>query len=441
MFSVDAVDLFFIAALDDTQILASTSFSGIVLFFTISVSIGFSIVTGTMCAKAIGAGQHELAKKIITTSALIAFVLGLAIAALVYAALPLALDLLKAEGAIKDYALLYLGIIIPSFPLLSVSMALGAVLRSYGDGKRAMNTILVASLVNAVFDPIFIFWFDWGLAGAAWASVLARVASLAASLWPILRYYGGFCAVDRTSLISLSAEFLSRSPNAILQNVATPLGMAAITALLAGYGAEVMAGNTVIARIFPIIFAVSYGLSGAIASIVGQNYGAQRFDRVREAMYASYLFLFVYSLFASLIVLLLTPWFVQIFNLEGQAIFIMNIVAWGFSFIGFFNGVLFVTNGIFNSLGHSRYSAGLNWARHVFIMLPLLYLCNWLFGLVGIFAAQMINAVLIALLSYIIALRLIDHVEHCSQAERDQHKPPVFRWYLPRSAAVIRRNG
>ena len=86
--------------------------------------------------------------------------------------------LLGASGQTLEFAIRYGSILLPSIPILVIGMSAAAAVRAIGDARRAMWATLIGSIVNAILDPIFIFGFDWGLEGAAWASVVARLAVL-----------------------------------------------------------------------------------------------------------------------------------------------------------------------------------------------------------------------------------------------------------------------
>lgn len=217
---------------------------------------------------------------------------GALFAALVWINIPALAALMGgAEGGVTlDLAIQYLRIIIPSLPLLIIGMVGGAILRAHGgDARRAMIATIAAGVVNAVLDPpIFIFGFGLELTGAAMASVASRVAIAFAALYPIYRWYGG---LEKPTAAEFRVDFppaiMTIALPAILTQFATPpLGQAYVTRSMAQFGADAVAGMAIISRLVPVAFGgVIFALSGgAIGPIIGQNFGADRHDRVRGAM-------------------------------------------------------------------------------------------------------------------------------------------------------------
>ena len=100
----------------------------------------------------------------------------------------------------RELAASYLRIIIPSLPILVASIVASAVLRSHGAASSSMYVTILGGVVNAILDPIFIFALDMNLAGAAWASVAARIASASLSFYFLFKNHGGLEAPERVGL-------------------------------------------------------------------------------------------------------------------------------------------------------------------------------------------------------------------------------------------------
>ncbi|MEM1352726.1 MAG: MATE family efflux transporter, partial [Pseudomonadota bacterium] len=157
IFAVDFVDMIFIAMLGKAELAAAVGYAATILFFTTSFGIGMAIAAGALVARALGAGDGELASERRTHALFYGVIFGAVFAALVWSNVATIVSLLGAEGRTAELAVSYLRIVVPSLPFLMVGMMGGAILRAHGDARRAMMATIYGGLVNAVLDPILIF--------------------------------------------------------------------------------------------------------------------------------------------------------------------------------------------------------------------------------------------------------------------------------------------
>lgn len=172
-----------------------------------------------------------------------------------------------------------------------------AVLRAHGDATRPMYAMLIGGVINAVLDPLFIFALGLGLDGAALASVIARVVSVGLIIHAIIKHYDGYAAPQFEFFRRHISAVLAIAVPGVLTSVATPVGSAIVTRELAKFGTDAVAGMAVIGRLAPVAFAVVLALSGAIGPIIGQNFGANRMDRVKTAFVSGLQFVAAYVVF------------------------------------------------------------------------------------------------------------------------------------------------
>ena len=138
LFGVDLCDMVFIAALGNASLAAAVGYSGAILFFTTSIAIGISIGTGSNISRAVGSGDTQTVYRLVSSAFMFAISVGIAVGCIVWLALRPLVELMGASGETAELASQYLSIIIPSLPLLMVSMSASSVLRAHGDAKRAM---------------------------------------------------------------------------------------------------------------------------------------------------------------------------------------------------------------------------------------------------------------------------------------------------------------
>lgn len=407
VFLVDFIDMVFISMLGQAELAAAVGYAGAILFFTTSFSIGMAIAVGALVARALGSGDAAGARARASHGLAYGVVLGSIFAALVWANVPLFVRWIGATGATAALAEGYLRIIIPSLPFLVVGMMGGGVLRAYGDARRSMMSTIYGGGVNAVLDPILIFGLGLDLTGAALASVAARVVIAVTAILPILRHHGG---LPRPDLPGLAADFrplVTIGIPAILTQMATPVGQAIVTRSMAQYGLEAVAGMAIVGRLMPVSFAVVFALSGAVGPIIGQNYGAQNFDRVRAGFNAALRFAALVVVFISAVLFGLRGPIADLFDATGLARDLVFLFCGPLALLFFFNGVLFVSNAAFNNLGHPFYSTWMNWGRNTVAMIPLVAVGAWLFGAQGVLVGQALSGVVFGCVAWALALRTI----------------------------------
>lgn len=407
VFLVDFVDMVFISMLGNAELAAAVGYAGAILFFTSSFGIGMAIAAGALVARALGAGDPLGARMRATTTLIYGFVFGAVFAGLVWANLGGLVTLMGARGDTHDLAVGYLQIIIPSLPLLLIGMVGGAILRAHGAARRAMYATIIGGLVNAVLDPILIFGLDLELTGAALASVAARVSIAAAALYPILRHYGGFSRPTREEFMNDFSHIFTLALPAILTQLATPIGQAYVTRAMAEFGEEAVAGMAIVGRLTPVAFGTIFALSGAVGPIIGQNYGAGNFGRVRRAYLDGLLFTALVVVAVSALLYLLRAPIGALFLLEGVSRQIVFLFCGPLALAWFFNGMIFVSNAGFNNLGHPYYSTWTNWGRHTLGTVPFVMLFATWFGAAGVLIGQAVGGVLFGLMSGALAMRVI----------------------------------
>ena len=410
VFSVDLINMIFIAMLGREEVTAAVGYAGAILFFSISFGVGLSIAVSALVARALGARDVALARSKATNGLVLGIGFGVAFSVVVWLALPWLVGLLGAVGETADLAVHFLRIVVPAQPFLMVGMIGGAILRSHGDARRGMMPTVWGAVVNAVLDPILIFGLDLDLTGAAIASVISRVVIAAVALLPIIRHYGGF---DRPSVRSLTADLppvLAISGPAILTQLATPVGQAFVTRIVAGYGEAAVAGLAITGRLMPVALGVIFALSGAIGPIIGQNFGAGRMDRVRRAFLDGLIFTAaVTGIVTALLFAFRTP-IADLFGATGLTRELVFLFCGPLSLLFFFNGAIFVANAACNNLGAAFQSTLINWGRNTIGTVPFALWMGSFWGASGVLIGQAVGGVVFGLLAVWLALRRIDHL-------------------------------
>ncbi|GAB5486852.1 MAG: MATE family efflux transporter [Parasphingorhabdus sp.] len=417
MFIVDFVDLLYIAQLDDSALTAAMGFASTILFFGTAFNIGLMIAISALAARRIGQGDNDYARRYLTNILALSFAMVVPLAAIFFFFAPQILDLAGATGSTKEAATSYIRIFAPFMPFAVGGMVCSGFLRAHGAARAAMNVTLAMGVTNAILDPIFIFGLGLGMNGAAIASSCAAMVSAMVAVVPVVKHYGGF---ERFH-VSWFKEDLGPVSNilipAILTNLATPLGGFISYRFIAGYSDEIIAGFAVIGRVVPVAFCLLFSLSGAVGPIIGQNFGALNFDRIRLTVKQSMGFALGYTLIIWPVLWLFSDPISDLFNLEAQGRHLFWLFATILTPLFFFNGVLFISNAACNNLERPRWSTYMNWGRNTLGLVPFLWLGEKYYGLEGVLIGPGIGGIIFGLMGYLVTQYLVSFQEQVHKSD------------------------
>lgn len=424
IFVVDALNLLYISMLGVQELAAAIGFAGTLMFFTVSISIGFSIAASALVARALGRGDRPAAARMGGASLLFMAVTMILLSAAVWPFLDQLAGAIGATGETRRLTTRFLQIVIPSTPLVAVGMCATSILRGAGDARRSMYATLAGGVATAILDPIFIFGFDMGLDGAALATVLSRVVLLAVGLHGAHVVHRLVALPNRGQLAQMVRPFFAIGVPAVLTQLATPVGNTYVTVEMAHFGDDAVAGWAIIGRIVPVVFGVTFALSGAIGPILGQNYGAKRHDRLFLALRDALVFVTVYCLLAWGLLALFAQQAADLFGATGTAedlvIFFCLFAAGSF----LFNGSLFVANAAFNNLGFPGYSTIFNWGRATLGVVPFVWVGAHYYGAEGVVAGWALGSVVFGVAAVIVAFRVVRRIGQTPPAGPAMPAPP-----------------
>jgi putative MATE family efflux protein len=277
---------------------------------------------------------------------------------------------------------------------------ISSVLRSLGDSKTPLTFVLVAVLLNTVLDPIFISVFDWGIEGAAYATVLSQGIS----------FLYGLIYTLRRKLVPFSLPKIPRREEVWLilklgipsglQMMVIHAGVLAILSVVNTFGEGVVAGFGASQRIDSLITLPAMALGTAVNSMAGQNIGANRWDRVRQLAFYGAIYNLVIMLIMALIIFLLAEPLIGLFIGSGEAATFgtdyLKIIAFFYPFIG----LNFILNGIVRGSGAMYQVLVLNVLSFWVLRYPLTYICASMMGPNGIAYGMGISFIISSLFSF-----------------------------------------
>lgn len=361
----------------------------------------------------LGGGMKEKAARVVGNGVCMMFAFGILYTVLVEIFLVPMLTAFGATADVMPYAISYTRITAVGMPLLIVTNAMSNLARADGSPKYSMTCMLAGAILNTILDPIFIFVFDMGVAGAAIATVIGQFFSFLMAL----RYIWHFKNVElershfRLSLEeSLSTASLGMSNS--LNQVAITLVQIVLNNSLTYYGAQSaygmeipLAACGIVMKTNAILLSIIIGISQGSQPIIGFNYGAAQYDRVRK----TYKLAIQCDLVISAIGFCLFQFFPrQILSLFGSGNALYYEFATRFMRIFLFmiivNGIQIISSNFFAAIGKPVKGLLLSMTRQVIFLIPLILILPLFLGIEGIvfagpvadFAAFLVTATFIA---------------------------------------------
>ena len=393
------IDTFFVGQLG-TRELAAISFTFPVVLVMGSLALGLGTGTASVVARAIGHGDRGRVRRLTTDALLLAVLIVAVFVAIGLATIDPLFRLLGASEdllpLIRDYMQIwYLGMV-----FLVVPMVGNAVIRATGDTRFPSYIMMTAAGVNIVLDPILIFGLlgmpRMELEGAALATVIARAVTLVAALWVLIHREDLICLnVPRWSSVWRSWRgVLHVGVPAAGANVINPVTAGVVTALMAGFGEEAVAAFGVATRVEAFALIVIFALGAGIAPFIGQNMGAGRLDRIREAVRLGTLFCLVFGLIAAAVLLLAGGPVAALFD-DSPAVVAIAATYLAIVPISYgAQGVVLISVASFNAVGRPGPAVLLAVGRMFALYIPLAYLGAAVVGPTGVFAAAAVANVI-----------------------------------------------
>lgn len=394
MMGFNLVDTFFIGRLGTEQ-LAAMGFTIAVVMAVSSVNMGIGVGTTAVVARAIGAGDHERARRLTVDAMMLGLVLSLAIVTAGLLTIEPLFIALGARGEVLEYVRQYMVIWYLGTPLIVMPQIGNSGVRATGDTKTPAKIMVGALLVNAVLDPLYIFGLGpfpaLGIRGAAAATVTTYGIALVVSA--IVLYRRGLFRFERrpfTSVLTSWRTITTIAAPAALTQLVAPISVGVVTSIVAGYGVAAVAGFGVASRLEMLVVMFVMALGAAIVPFVGQNWGAGNKARVRTAVRVGVIYAMAWGVVAWLIALAFGGPIARIFNddpaVVGVVTTYMAIVFPSLTLMG----ALLVVSQSLNALHRPVHSLMLSLLRMFALYVPLAYAGSALIGLTGIWWAAFI---------------------------------------------------
>lgn len=402
------VDAYFVGGLGESQMAAIS-----VVYPLGQVVVGLGLLFGNGAAsyisRLLGQRNKDQANKVASTALYSSLVVGAIMIVLSIIFLKPILRLLGATESVLPYATTYAGIYIISCIFNVFNVTMNNIVTSEGAAKTTMCALLLGAVLNIGLDPLFIYTFNFGVAGAAIATAISQVVSTLVYLFYIFRQKSAF--QFRIKDCTFSKEILSEIfkigvPTLIFQ-LLTSISISLINNAAGNYGDSAIAGMGVVTRLISMGSLTVFGFIKGFQPIAGYSYGAKKFDRLRTAIKISILWSTIFCVIVGLLFSLFSTTIVSQFttgNTEMIHIGASSLRVNGITFMLF--GYYTVYSSLFLALGKGKEGFILGACRQGICFIPVILFFPFIWGLNGILYAQPIADVLSALITVFMAIPL-----------------------------------
>jgi putative MATE family efflux protein len=399
------IDAWFLGKVGD-RALAAFSFGFPILMIVTSVAIGLGAGTSSVVARAIGKEDHSRAKRLVTDSLILSFLITATVCVVGVLTINPLFRLLGAPDDMIPMIRGFMIILYSGVPFVVVGMVGMSGMRATGDTRLPSKLMIAGAILNVILDPILIFGVgpipEMGLNGAAMAGLLARGAIFVGTLY-LLLYRLDMVTFKKPALSELRnswGDILHVGLPAAGTNAIVPVGLAVITAMIARYGPEAVAGFGVASRIESLVLVLYYALSSVIGPFVGQNLSAGKEDRIQLSLRLCATFCISSGLIVAVSLALLSGFLPTLFSDNEAVISVTRMFLWIAPISYGAYGIVMVVNAAFNGLGNPMPGVIISVTRILVLYVPLAMLGMRLYGIAGIFAAYAVANIVSGIFGY-----------------------------------------
>ncbi len=381
--------------------------SGLALTFPLmNLAAAFGSLVGvgasTLISVKLGQKDYDTAQRVLGNVLVLNVIIGLLFTVVTLIFLDPILYFFGGSDATVGYARDYMVVILLGNIITHIYLGLNAVLRSAGHPQKAMYATIATVLVNTLLDPLFIYVFDWGIQGAAIATITAQVLAL---IWQfklfsnkneLLHFHKGIYRLKKKIVYDSLA--IGMSP--FLMNLAACFIVILINQGLQKYGGDLAIGAFgIVNRLVFIVVMIVMGLNQGMQPIAGYNYGAQQYLRVRKVLIVTIVAATFVTTFGFLVGMLMPELAVSIFTTDEELIRLaakgLRITVVFFPIIGF----QMVTSNFFQSIGMVSKAIFLSISRQVLILIPCLLILPRYYGQFGVWVSMPVSDITASLIA------------------------------------------
>lgn len=411
------VDTFFVSTLGTN----ATAAVGVNSSLERTITLLGSLLGAGACsyiARLLGAGKKEQADRVLSTSFITGLGLGVVFMVVGCIAIEPLVYMLGATEECVTYSIQYATYVLYAAPFMIGSFILNMCLRSEGSATFALVGIGFGGVLNCFLDPLFIYTFNLGVAGASMATAISKFISFCILLWPYFRKKSAvaisikrfkYVWEDIKEVLSIGSASFFRSAFSVVASIT-------INRVAGGFSTAALAALSVANRVMEFPFAIILGFGQGFQPVAGFNWGAKQMKRVRECLKYAIKVSVVGAIVIGTVIAVFASPIVHVFNKQAdQAVLEIGILCIRLQCVVLFSHALnSITNMFFGGIGKAKYTLLLSTSRQGYVFIPVALILPMIFGETGVAAVQAVADLLclfIAVPLTIKAFRMIDNRE------------------------------
>lgn len=403
-------DTFFVGQTHNDAMVAAVSVAAPV--FTLLITVGTLIGSGgcSIISRALGSKNEEQARQASSFSFYISVFIGIIFAAVLLVFSAPILRLIGATDSTIGMAATYLKIIAAGAPFIVFSNTMANIIRADGASKESLIGNMIGTVLNIILDPIMILLFNWGIAGAAIATVIGNVCACV--------YYVVLMGRRKSTALSYSVRDFTLSPKisvsvfaiglpGALSNLLMSISNVIMNLFLVPYGDSAVAAMGVAMKIGMIVAMLQMGLCMGVLPILAYSFGSGKMTRVRETITKTGVICVALGSVMTIACFLTAQPLVSAFVTESATIELGVKMVNAIILSGPILGVFFLTTNIMQAAGKSLIPTVSSLTRQGIIYIPCLIIFNKLWGLDGLVFTQAVSDVTATVLSVILSVSVL----------------------------------
>lgn len=403
-----------------------------VVFPLTMICLAFSLMFGdgasSYLSLKLGEKKKDEAAKGVGNGIIVSVIISVVFCAIALIFLPQLLNIFGCTDVLKDYALKYGGIIAIGFPFMMIGTTLNSIIRADGSPKYAMTSMVAGAVLNTILDPIFIFVLKMGVEGAAIATILSQFITFLLNVMYIKKFKS--ITLTKETLkpkLNITRRVAALGVSSFITQMSFVFVMATENNLLVKYGMESKFGPEIpitvigiVMKISQILNSIIIGIAAGTQPVFGYNYGARKFDRVKETLKIVLGISVVISTIAFILFQTIPDKLISIFGSGDENYMEFACLAFRtYLLLCICNGIQIPAGIFFQAIGKSIKSAILSLSRQILFLIPSMIILGSIFGIMGVLSA---GPVADGLAFIVAAILLILEVKHLKQGEAKKEK-------------------
>lgn len=386
----------------------SLAISGIAVGFPLSIiNMAFGMLIGigssTMVSIKLGEKKKDEAEKILGNAIVLNVIISLIISVLGVAFLDNILIVFGASPDTLPYARDYMKYIIGGALLQNIGFGMNNIIRSEGNPKIAMATMIIGAIINTILDPIFIFVFHMGVEGAAIATIISQAVS---SAWVLYYFFSNKSTLKfRRENLQLNIATVKTIFSIGMSPFFMQLAASIVTTLynnnLIKYGGDLAVGAMgIINSIIMLFFMPMFGINQGAQPIIGYNYGAKQYDRVKKTLKLAVTAGITIATVGFIVIQCFPEFLISIFNKKDAELIAIGAHGIRIDMIVLpVIGFQIISSNYFQAIGKAKIAIFLSLSRQVILLIPMLIILPPIFKLDGVWMAGPISDILSSIIT------------------------------------------